>query len=92
MVDGPHEVTADTKEILHASVHREKSLRVRGGCEPVHLSLWRSDPPSLQSLCNLRKRGQPEDPIDPYVYYPAFFASPKVSTVTLTSTTGGGKH
>ncbi len=39
MVDGPQQVAADTKEILNESVHREKTLRVRGGFEPAHLSL-----------------------------------------------------
>ena len=38
-MDGPQEVAADTKEILHGSVHREKPLRVRGGLEPPHLAL-----------------------------------------------------
>jgi hypothetical protein len=32
-------VTADAKEILHESGHREKPLRVLGGCEPAHQSL-----------------------------------------------------
>ena len=39
MVDGPQQVAADTKEILNESVDREKTLRVRGGFEPPHLSL-----------------------------------------------------
>ena len=39
MVNGPEEVAADTKEILHGSVYREKPLRVRGGFKPAHLSL-----------------------------------------------------
>lgn len=39
MVDGPQQVAADTKEILNESVRREKTLRVRGGFEPSHLSL-----------------------------------------------------
>ena len=38
-MDGPQEVAADTKEILHGSVHREKPLCVRGGLEPPHLAL-----------------------------------------------------
>ena len=37
-MDGLQEMAADAKEILHGSVHREKPLRVRGGCEPAHLS------------------------------------------------------
>ena len=39
MMDGPQEMAADTKEILHGSVHREKSLRVGTGFEPAHLAL-----------------------------------------------------
>jgi 23S rRNA-/tRNA-specific pseudouridylate synthase len=39
MVDGPQQVAADTKEIRNESVDREKTLRVRGGFEPSHLSL-----------------------------------------------------
>ena len=39
MVDGFQQVAANTKEILNESVHREKTLRVRGGFEPPHLSL-----------------------------------------------------
>ncbi len=39
MMDGPQEVAADTKEILHGSVHRKKPLRVRGRFEPAHLAL-----------------------------------------------------
>ena len=38
-MDGPQEVAADTKEILHRSVHREKPRRVRGGLESPHLAL-----------------------------------------------------
>ena len=39
MVDGSQQVTSDTEEIEHESVHRQESLRVRGGLEPPHLSL-----------------------------------------------------
>ena len=39
MVHSSEQVTADTKEILHGSVDREKALRVCGGFEPAHLSL-----------------------------------------------------
>ena len=39
MVDGSHQMTAGAKEILHESVHREKSLRLCRGLEPPHLPL-----------------------------------------------------
>jgi hypothetical protein len=39
MIDGPQEVAADPKEILHGAVHREKPLRVRGGLKTPHLTL-----------------------------------------------------
>ena len=39
MVDGPHEVAADPKEILHPSVHRREALHVGGGLEAPHLAL-----------------------------------------------------
>ena len=39
VVNRSEQVTADTEEVLHESVHREKPLRVRGGFEPAHLSL-----------------------------------------------------
>ncbi len=32
------QMSAHSKEILNASVHREKPLRVRGGLEPAHLA------------------------------------------------------
>ncbi len=38
-MDGSHQVTAGAKEILHESVHREKSLRLCRGLEPPHLPL-----------------------------------------------------
>ena len=38
MMDGPQEMAADTKEILHAAVRREKPLRVGRRCEPAHLT------------------------------------------------------
>ena len=36
-MDGSHQMTAGAKEILHESVHREKSLRLCRGLEPPHL-------------------------------------------------------
>ena len=39
VVGSPQQVTSDTKEILHESVHRQEALRVRGGFEPSHLPL-----------------------------------------------------
>ena len=39
MGDGAQQVTSDTKEIEHESVHRQEALRVRGGFEPSHLPL-----------------------------------------------------
>ena len=39
MVDGPKEVTADTKKVLNGSVHREKPLRLGSGFEAAHLTL-----------------------------------------------------
>ena len=39
MMDGPQEVAADTKEILHGSVNREKPLHVSSGFKPAHLAL-----------------------------------------------------
>ena len=39
MVDGSHQMTAGAKEILHESVHREKSVRLCRGLEPPHLPL-----------------------------------------------------
>ena len=35
----PYEMSPDPEEMQHESVDREKPLRVRGGCEPAHLSL-----------------------------------------------------
>ena len=37
-MDGSQEVAADSKEILHGAVHREKPLRVRGGRKTPHLA------------------------------------------------------
>ena len=39
VVNRSEQVTADTEEVLHESVHREKPLRVRGGFESTHLPL-----------------------------------------------------
>ena len=39
MGDGAQQVTSDTKEILHKSVHRQEALRVGGRFEPSHLPL-----------------------------------------------------
>ena len=39
VVNRSEQVTADTEEVLHESVYREKPLRVRGGFESTHLSL-----------------------------------------------------
>ena len=39
VVNRSEQVAADTKEILHEAVYREKSLRGRGGFEPAHLAL-----------------------------------------------------
>ena len=39
VVNRSEQVTADTEEVLHESVYREKPLRVRGGCESTHLPL-----------------------------------------------------
>ena len=39
MVDGPEQMTANTKESLHGSVRREKPLRVCGRFESAPLSL-----------------------------------------------------
>ena len=39
MVDGLQQVTAETELIQHDAVHRQETLRVRGGGEPPHLSL-----------------------------------------------------
>ena len=39
MSDVAQQVTSDTKEILHESVHRPEALRVSGGFEPAHLPL-----------------------------------------------------
>ena len=38
VVNRSEQMATDTKEILHGSVHREKSLRVGGGFESAHLS------------------------------------------------------
>ena len=38
MVNSSEQVTADTEEAEHKTMHREKPLRVRGGFEPAHLS------------------------------------------------------
>ena len=38
-MNSSEQVAADTKEILHGFVHREKPLRARGRCEPAHLLL-----------------------------------------------------
>ena len=38
-MDGSQEVAADSKEILHGAVHREKPLRVGRRFEPAHLTL-----------------------------------------------------
>ena len=39
VVNSSEQVTAHAEEIQHEAVDREKSLRVRGGFEPAHLSL-----------------------------------------------------
>ena len=39
VVNRSEQVTADTKEILHGSVHRKKSLGVCSGLEAPHLTL-----------------------------------------------------
>ena len=39
MVNSSQEVTTDTKQIQHDTMHRQESLRVRGRLEPAHLSL-----------------------------------------------------
>ena len=39
VVNRSEQVTADTEEVLHESVYREKPLRVRGGFESTHLPL-----------------------------------------------------
>ena len=39
MVRGSQEVATDTKQMQHDALHRQESLRVRGRCEPAHLSL-----------------------------------------------------
>ena len=39
MVDSSEQVTAHAEEIEDEALDREKSLRVRGGLEPAHLSL-----------------------------------------------------
>ena len=38
MVDGSQQVTTETEQIQHDAVHRQETLRVRGGCEPAHVS------------------------------------------------------
>ena len=38
VVNRSEQMAIDTKEILHGSVYREKSLRVGGGLESAHLS------------------------------------------------------
>ncbi len=39
MVGGPQQVTAETEQIQHDAVHREETLRVRGGGEPPQVAL-----------------------------------------------------
>ena len=39
VVNRSEQVTADTEEVLHEAVDREKPLRVRGGFESTHLPL-----------------------------------------------------
>ena len=39
VVNRSEQVTADTEEVLHEAVYREKPLRVRGGFESTHLPL-----------------------------------------------------
>ena len=50
-MDGPQEVTADTKKILNGSVHREKPLRLGNGLEAAHLTL-----PLAGRLCETSAR------------------------------------
>jgi hypothetical protein len=45
-MDGPQDVAADPKVILHGAVHREKPLCVRGGLKTPHLTL-----PATGSSC-----------------------------------------
>ena len=39
MVSRSQQVVTDTEEVEYQTVHRERSLCVRSGCEPAHLSL-----------------------------------------------------
>jgi hypothetical protein len=39
MMDGPQEVAADPKEVVHGPVHRENPLRVRSRLDATHLAL-----------------------------------------------------
>ena len=39
MVDGPQDVAANPKEILHSSVYQREALHVGGGLEAPHLAL-----------------------------------------------------
>ena len=60
VVNSSEQVTAETEQIQHEAVDREKSLCVRDGFEPTHLSLTaRASASTPVHGVALRRSGQP---------------------------------